>query len=84
MWPGSVHDSRIFLLSTVNNMLMNEEVIPKCEKVIVDGEIPVPVCIHGDPAYPILPFIMTEHPKGGKDDREKLFDYKLLKMRLDD
>ena len=75
-WPGSVHDSRIFLRSTVNNMLRNE-VIPKCEKVIVDGEISVHVCILGDPAYPLLPFVMKEHPKGGKDDREKFFGYKL-------
>ena len=47
-WPGSIHDSRIFLCSTVSNMLRNQ-VIPICEKVIVDGKISVPVCNLGDP-----------------------------------
>ena len=62
-WPGSVHDSRIFLRSTVNNMLRNK-VISKCEKVIVDDKISVPVCILGDFAYPLLLFIMKEYPTG--------------------
>ena len=30
-WPGSVHDSRIFLRPIVNNMLKSE-VVAKCEK----------------------------------------------------
>ena len=80
-WPGSVHDSRILLRSTVNNMLRTE-VILKCEKVVVDGGISVVVCILGYPAYPLLPFVMKEYPIGGKDDREKLFGYKLLSARI--
>ena len=75
-WPVSVHDSRIFLQSTINNMLRTE-VIPKCEKAIIDGEISVPICILGDSAYPLLPFVMNEYPKGGKNYREKFFGYKL-------
>ena len=88
-WPGSVHDSRIVLRSTVNNMLKNK-VIPKCEKVIVAGEISVPLCILGDSAYPLLPFVMKEYPKGRKDDRENflVLSYQvqrsLLKMCFDD
>ena len=81
-WPESVHDFQIFLRSTaVRNMLRNK-VIPKCEKAIVDGEISVPVCILGDPTYPLLPFVMKEHLKGGKDDREKFFGYKLSSTRI--
>ena len=58
------------------------EVILKCEKVIVHGEIFVPVCILGDPANPLLPFVMKEYPKGGKDDHEKFFGYKLSSAKI--
>ena len=34
--------------------------IPLYHKVIVDGESPVAICILGDPAYPLLPFVMKE------------------------
>ena len=34
--------------------------IPLYYKVIVDGESPVAICILGDPAYPLLPFVMKE------------------------
>ena len=40
------------------------------------------VCILGDPAYPLLPFVMKEYPKGGKDDREKFFGYTLSSARI--
>ena len=75
-WPGSVHDSRIFLHPIVNNMLKSE-VVAKCEKIIVNGKISVPVFILKDPAYPLLSFVMKDYPKRGKDDRENSFGYKL-------
>ena len=81
-WPGSVHDSRIFLRSIVNNMLKSE-VVAKCEKILVDSEISVPVYILRDPAYPLLPFVMKQYPKRGKDDRENFFGYKLSSARID-
>lgn len=34
--------------------------IPPYHKVIVDGESPFAICILGDPAYPLLPFVMKE------------------------
>ena len=80
-WPGSAHDSRIFLRPIVNNTLKSE-VVAKCEKIIVNGEISVPVCILRDPAYPLLSFVMRDYPKRGKDDREKTFGYKLSSERI--
>ena len=53
--PGSVHDSRIFLNSSVNEKLRKAET-PKCEKVLVEGHNTAHVCLIGDPAYPLLPF----------------------------
>ena len=39
-WPGSVHDSRIFLQSNLNQKLWNK-FVPSCEKQIVKGEMKV-------------------------------------------
>ena len=80
-WPGSVHDARIFANSAINKCLRQEE-IPRCMKVIVEDEDPVPICILGDPAYPLLPFLMKEFPGGGNTAAEQLFGYRLSSARM--
>ena len=39
-WPGSVHDSSIFLNSSINRTLRNRE----CENVLVEGRDEITVC----------------------------------------
>ena len=72
-WPGSMHDARIFSTSSLNEKFRNGH-IPPCPSVLVDGEDPVPVCILGDTAYPLLPFLMKEFSNGGKMHRSSFID----------
>ena len=80
-WPGSVHHARVFAKSSINELLRNGT-IPRCPKVIVDGEEAVPICLLGDPAYPLLPYLMKEFAKGGSTEKEQFFGYRLSSARL--
>ena len=61
---------------------MRNKFVPSCEKQIVEGEMKVPICILGDPAYSLLLFLMKEYPKGGKDKGEQYFGYRLSSARM--
>ena len=59
-WPGSLHDARVFSQSRINKML-REEKLPMMYKRLLPGDDKVPVCLLGDPAYPLLPYCMKEY-----------------------
>ena len=80
-WPGSVHDARIFSNSNINRKFRENESF-KCQKQIVDDEMPVPVCILGDPAYPLLPFLMKEFPGSGNSVQQQYFGWRLSSARM--
>lgn len=75
------YDARMFSNSMLDKKLRDGS-IPLCRKKILDGEAEVPICILGDPAYPLLPLLMKEFANGGKDRWEQLFGYKLSSARM--
>ena len=51
-------------------------------RVIVENEPSVPICLLGDPAYPLLPFIMKEFANRGRTPEEQFFGYRLSSARM--
>ena len=63
-WPGRVHDARVFSNSGLNSKGQNGTLFPDWKKHIAGRE--VPVVILGDPAYPLLPWLMKAFPDNGR------------------
>ena len=76
-----MHDARIFSNSSLNQQF-RDGAIPSFEKVVVQYEPLVPICLLGDPAYPLLPFLMKEFTNGGKNQAESSFGFRLSSARM--
>ena len=70
-----MHDARV---------LSNSEVYAKAESgtlmpnhVRTFGGVPVPVVILGDPAYPLLPWLMKPYTGTGLSDKQKKYNTRL-------
>uniref|UniRef100_A0A8C3FIS8 DDE Tnp4 domain-containing protein n=1 Tax=Chrysemys picta bellii TaxID=8478 RepID=A0A8C3FIS8_CHRPI len=66
-WPGKVHDARIFRNSGLFRRLQQSIYFP--DHKIPVGDVEILIVILGDPAYPLMPWLMK--PYTGALDSEK-------------
>nr|XP_048696687.1 uncharacterized protein LOC125632479 [Caretta caretta]XP_048696688.1 uncharacterized protein LOC125632479 [Caretta caretta] len=78
-WPGNVHDARIFRNSGLFEQLQEGTYFP--DQKITIGDVEMPIVILGDPAYPLLPWLMKLYT-GSLDSSKEQFNYELRKCRM--
>ncbi|CAM4462684.1 unnamed protein product [Lepidochelys olivacea] len=78
-WPGKVHDARIFRNSGLFQKLQEGTFFP--DQKITVGDVEMPICILGDPAYPLMPWLMKPYTSS-LDSSQELFNYRLSKCRM--
>ncbi|CAM5073277.1 unnamed protein product [Natator depressus] len=69
-WPGKVHDACIFRNSGLFQKLQEGTLFP--DQKITVGDVEMPICILGDPAYPLMPWLMKPYT-GSLDSSQELF-----------
>ena len=80
-WPGRVHDARVFVNSSLYKRGQAGTLFPDWKKTIAVKDIPL--LMLGDPAYPLLPWLMKAFPDNGSLSHEqKTFNYRLSKARV--
>ena len=80
-WPGRVHDARVFANSTLYKKGQSGVLLPNWTETISDKD--VPLVILGDPAYPLLPWLMKAYPDNGQlTQQKKTFNYRLSHARV--
>ncbi|KAG6926834.1 hypothetical protein G0U57_011028 [Chelydra serpentina] len=76
-WPGKVHDARVFKNSGLFRRLQEGVYFP--DRKITVGDVEMPIVILGDPAYPLMPWLMKPYT-GALDTEKELFNYRLCRM----
>ena len=79
-WPGSVHDARILLNSEVFHRGEAGTLVPQSVQILAG--VPVPVVILGNPAYPLLPWLLKPHPGTGLSTKASKFNTRLSRARV--
>ena len=60
MWPGSVHDAKVFANSSISHKL-RRGILTTTFQCPLEGDVKLPNHLIGDPAYPLLPYCMKEY-----------------------
>ena len=80
-WPGRVHDARVFSNSTLYQKGQDGTLFPDWKESIAGTD--VPLVLLGDPAYPLLPWLMKAFPDNGHLSRQQRnFNYRLSSARV--
>ena len=79
-WPGRVHDARVFSNSTLFEKARAGTLLPNTPRLF--NGVSVPLVILGDPAYPLLPWLMKPYVQHGNiSSQKKAFNYRLSRAR---
>ena len=80
-WPGRVHDARVFVNSSLFKRGQTKTLLPDWKKKL--GSNDVPLVILGDPAYPLLDWLMKAYPDTGHlTQQQRRFNYRLSRARV--
>ena len=80
-WPGRVHDARILGNSSLYHKGNNKTLFPESKREI--GGVEVPVVVLGDPAYPLLLWMMKPYcDTGNLTHDQRRFNYRLSRARV--
>ena len=79
-WPGSVHDARVLSNSEVFQKGESSTLVPNSLRILAGT--PVPVVILGDPAYPLLPWLVKPYSGTGLSAKAKKFNTRLSRARV--
>ena len=81
-WPGSVHDARVLSNSEIFKIGEQNKLLPEDYHVNVGGKLIGPVIL-GDPAYPLLPWLLKPYPEKLNTIRQhRRFNYRLIRARV--
>ncbi|CAM4625772.1 unnamed protein product [Caretta caretta] len=78
-WPLKLRDARIFKNSGLFKWLQEGIYFP--DQKITVGDVEMPIVILGDPAYPLMPWLMKPYT-GTLDSSKELFNCRLSKCRM--
>ena len=80
-WPGSLHDARILSNSKLYKKENDKRLSPDTREHIGGHE--VPIIILGDPAYPLLPWLLKPYLENiNTPQSQGVFNYRLSRVRM--
>ena len=80
-WPGKVHDARVLANSKFYERGQEGTLFPDEKRNL--GGIDVPIVVLGDPAYPLLQWLMKPYPDNERTtEPQKRFNYMLSRNRM--
>lgn len=82
-WPGKVHDARVFANSALYKKAIDGKLFPSWSRKLGTNSIDVPLVVLGDPAYPLLTWLMKPYIENASTTaKEKRFNYRQSRARM--